>query len=86
MPRKKKGFTLSESDELCVSVVNILYSELDRAVHLRQPVQPRAIVPENFLSAFIRHTVHLEKLFHCMGKIGVAMGIVGGENDLVVAD
>ena len=31
-----------------------------------QPIQPRAVVPENFLPAFLRHAIHLQKLFHRM--------------------
>ena len=53
--------------------------------HLRARTA-RAIVPKNLLLAFLRHTFHFKKLIDRLGEIRVAVRIVGGENDLVVAD
>ena len=53
---------------------------------LIQSIEPRAVVPEDLLSALIRDTVHLEKLRYSLREIGVAVRIVRRKDYIVVAN
>src|SRR5215475_6598547 len=52
---------------------------------MRSRVEARAVVPENFTLVVIRQ-LELEKAFNGMGILRIAVGIVGGKDELVAAD
>src|SRR5215471_385491 len=49
------------------------------------PVKLGAIIPQNLSSTIWRHLL-VEKLLGCFRKVRVAVGIVGGKNQVIVTD
>src|SRR5262245_52412368 len=51
-----------------------------------QIVKPRAIIPENLSPEKVTYVFNLEKFVQRMGKVRVDVGIVRGDDDIVVAN
>jgi len=49
------------------------------------PVKLDAVIPQDFLAAIWRHLL-VEKLLGCFRKVGVAVRIVGGKNQVIITD
>ena len=56
----------SKGEEVEIPANTSTHCHKYRWVLSHQPIQPRAVVPENLFAAFLRHAVHLQKLLDRM--------------------
>ena len=54
--------------------------------YLLDSIQPRAVVPENLFLRLRPQIFEGHKRVHGMGAVGIGVGVVGGNDDIVVAD
>ena len=58
---------------------------LTRILPSTHAVEPRAVVPEDFLEGAIAQTGGLHELLHCVGVVRVDVRIIRGDDDVVVS-